>query len=115
MDGKLELVAIPVSDVDRAKSFYTDQVCAPSRITTPSLTGSPLPGMSRLAVIRSMISPLGRRPARRGSAGTSRAGWPGPLAPGLILTAAAPARPARPETAASGGPGRHRPPPVLDP
>ena len=25
MDWKLELVAIPVSDVDRAKSFYTDQ------------------------------------------------------------------------------------------
>ena len=26
MDWKLELVAVPVSDVDRAKSFYTDQV-----------------------------------------------------------------------------------------
>jgi predicted enzyme related to lactoylglutathione lyase len=26
MDGKLELVAIPVSDVDRAKAFYTDTV-----------------------------------------------------------------------------------------
>jgi catechol 2,3-dioxygenase-like lactoylglutathione lyase family enzyme len=26
MDCKLELVAIPVSDVDRAKAFYTDQV-----------------------------------------------------------------------------------------
>ncbi len=26
MDFKLELVAIPVSDVDRAKSFYVDQV-----------------------------------------------------------------------------------------
>lgn len=26
MDWKLELVAIPVSDVDRAKAFYTDQV-----------------------------------------------------------------------------------------
>lgn len=26
MDYKLELVAIPVSDVDRAKSFYVDQV-----------------------------------------------------------------------------------------
>ena len=26
MDYKLELVAIPVSDVDRAKSFYTEQV-----------------------------------------------------------------------------------------
>jgi catechol 2,3-dioxygenase-like lactoylglutathione lyase family enzyme len=26
MDWKLELVAIPVSDVDRAKSFYVDQV-----------------------------------------------------------------------------------------
>jgi catechol 2,3-dioxygenase-like lactoylglutathione lyase family enzyme len=26
MDLKLELVAIPVSDVDRAKAFYTDQV-----------------------------------------------------------------------------------------
>ena len=24
---KLELVAVPVSDVDRAKAFYTDQVC----------------------------------------------------------------------------------------
>src|SRR6187200_717729 len=26
MDLKLELVAVPVSDVDRAKAFYTDQV-----------------------------------------------------------------------------------------
>jgi predicted enzyme related to lactoylglutathione lyase len=26
MDWKLELVAVPVSDVDRAKSFYTDKV-----------------------------------------------------------------------------------------
>jgi predicted enzyme related to lactoylglutathione lyase len=26
MDWKLELVAIPVTDVDRAKNFYTDQV-----------------------------------------------------------------------------------------
>jgi catechol 2,3-dioxygenase-like lactoylglutathione lyase family enzyme len=26
MDFKLELVAVPVSDVDRAKAFYTDQV-----------------------------------------------------------------------------------------
>ena len=26
MDWKLELVAIPVSDVDRAKSFYTEKV-----------------------------------------------------------------------------------------
>jgi catechol 2,3-dioxygenase-like lactoylglutathione lyase family enzyme len=26
MDCRLELVAIPVSDVDRAKAFYTDQV-----------------------------------------------------------------------------------------
>jgi predicted enzyme related to lactoylglutathione lyase len=26
VDWKLELVAIPVSDVDRAKAFYTDQV-----------------------------------------------------------------------------------------
>ena len=25
MDWKLELVAIPVSDVDRAKAFYTEQ------------------------------------------------------------------------------------------
>ena len=26
MDWKLELVAVPVSDVDRAKAFYTDQI-----------------------------------------------------------------------------------------
>jgi predicted enzyme related to lactoylglutathione lyase len=26
MDWKLELVAVPVSDVDRAKTFYTEQV-----------------------------------------------------------------------------------------
>ncbi len=26
MDMKLELVAVPVSDVDRAKAFYTDQI-----------------------------------------------------------------------------------------
>ena len=26
MDGKLELIAVPVSDVDRAKAFYSEQV-----------------------------------------------------------------------------------------
>ena len=26
MDWKLELVAIPVSDVDRAKTFYTEKI-----------------------------------------------------------------------------------------
>ena len=26
MDWKLELVSVPVSDVDRAKAFYTDKV-----------------------------------------------------------------------------------------
>jgi catechol 2,3-dioxygenase-like lactoylglutathione lyase family enzyme len=26
MDWKLELIAIPVTDVDRAKAFYTEQV-----------------------------------------------------------------------------------------
>jgi catechol 2,3-dioxygenase-like lactoylglutathione lyase family enzyme len=26
MDGRLELVPVPVSDVDRAKSFYTDKI-----------------------------------------------------------------------------------------
>ena len=26
MDWKIELIAVPVSDVDRAKAFYTDQV-----------------------------------------------------------------------------------------
>lgn len=26
MDWKLELVTVPVSDIDRAKAFYTDQV-----------------------------------------------------------------------------------------
>src|SRR5579859_4611934 len=26
MDWKLELVVVPVSDVDRAKAFYTDQI-----------------------------------------------------------------------------------------
>ena len=26
MDWKLELIAVPVSDVDRAKAFYVDQV-----------------------------------------------------------------------------------------
>ena len=26
MDGKLELITVPVSDVDRAKAFYTDRV-----------------------------------------------------------------------------------------
>jgi catechol 2,3-dioxygenase-like lactoylglutathione lyase family enzyme len=26
MDWKLELVAVPVTDVDRAKDFYTDQM-----------------------------------------------------------------------------------------
>jgi predicted enzyme related to lactoylglutathione lyase len=30
MDWKLELVAVPVSDVDRAKAFYTEQVGFPA-------------------------------------------------------------------------------------
>ena len=36
MDWKLELVAIPVSDVDRAKAFYTDQAGFTPITTTPS-------------------------------------------------------------------------------
>ena len=34
MDWKLELVAIPVSDVDRAKAFYADRRDSPSTTTT---------------------------------------------------------------------------------
>jgi hypothetical protein len=32
MDWKLELVVVPVTDVDRAKRFYSEQVALP---TTP--------------------------------------------------------------------------------
>ena len=35
MDWKLELVAVPVSDVDRAKTFYTEKI---ARIIVTSLT-----------------------------------------------------------------------------
>ena len=35
MDFKLELVAIPVTDVDRAKNFYTEQVGFTPNTTTP--------------------------------------------------------------------------------
>lgn len=31
MDWKLELVPVPVTDVDRAKAFYVDQVRVPRR------------------------------------------------------------------------------------
>ena len=40
MDWKLELVAVPVSDVDRAKAFYTDQVGSTPITTTASATRS---------------------------------------------------------------------------
>ena len=38
MDWKLELVAVPVSDVDRAKAFYVDQVGFTPTTTTGSAT-----------------------------------------------------------------------------
>ena len=38
MDFKLELVAIPVTDVDRAKAFYADQVVSSPTTTTSSVT-----------------------------------------------------------------------------
>ena len=44
MDWKLELVAVPVSDVDRAKAFYADQVgfnpTTTTRSTRPSASCS---------------------------------------------------------------------------
>jgi len=33
MDMKLELVPVPVSDVDRAKAFYTEKLGSPWRST----------------------------------------------------------------------------------
>ena len=36
MDWKLELVAVPVSDVDRAKTFYTEQAGFNADTITPS-------------------------------------------------------------------------------
>ena len=42
MDWKLELVAVPVSDTDRAKAFYADQVDSTSTTTTGSATSSAL-------------------------------------------------------------------------
>ena len=35
MDWKLELVAVPVSDVDAAKEFYTEKVRVQSRPRSP--------------------------------------------------------------------------------
>ena len=35
MDLKLELVLLPVTDVDRAKAFYTEQVRLPPRRRPP--------------------------------------------------------------------------------
>ena len=34
MDWKLELVAVPVSDVDRAKAFYTERSASSPTTTT---------------------------------------------------------------------------------
>ena len=34
MDWKLELVAVPVADVDRAKAFYVDKVGSSPTTTT---------------------------------------------------------------------------------
>ena len=36
MDYKLELIAVPVSDVDRAKAFYVDQAASTPTTTTGS-------------------------------------------------------------------------------
>lgn len=36
MDWKLELVAIPVSDVDRAKAFYSESPASTSRSCSPT-------------------------------------------------------------------------------
>ena len=40
MDFKLELVAVPVSDVHRAKAFYTEQPDSTRTTTTRSRTRS---------------------------------------------------------------------------
>ena len=40
MDWKLELVAIPVSDVDRAKAFYTSRSASSPTTITESVTRS---------------------------------------------------------------------------
>ena len=53
MDMKLELVPIPVADVDRAKSFYVDAVGFDADTTTSSATRS-----------ASSSSPRPARPAR---------------------------------------------------
>ena len=42
MDWKLELVAVPVSDVDRAKAFYADQVGFNARPRPPRQRRPPL-------------------------------------------------------------------------
>ena len=39
MDWKLEVVVVPVSDVDRAKEFYLGQARVPSRCRHPAHTG----------------------------------------------------------------------------
>ena len=56
MDWKLELVAVPVSDVDRAKEFYAEKVGFNSITTTRSAmtsASSSSPRMDRLARSRS--------------------------------------------------------------
>jgi hypothetical protein len=35
VDMKLELVAVPVSDVDHAKAFYTERCSGSARTSTP--------------------------------------------------------------------------------
>lgn len=40
MDWKLELVSVPVSEVDRAKAFYAEQSASISTTTTGSPTSS---------------------------------------------------------------------------
>lgn len=61
MHLRLELIAVPVADVDRAKAFYVDQRGAPSNKTCTSMMGT---GSSRSSARLGMLQRAHRRPHR---------------------------------------------------
>ena len=83
MDWKLELIILPVSDVDRAKAFYVDQVgfnADYDRVVTKTCGSSSSPRRARPARSRSARASCMESPVGEGSADRRRrrAGGPRP-------------------------------------
>ena len=92
MDWKLELVSIPVTDVDRAKAFYVEQQGSSPTTTTSSATSfgsSQLRRQDRRARSRWGSGSRMRHPARRRCSSSSRT-WrrPAPSLPVVVWTSA---------------------------